>query len=54
MRKGTHKVDFTAEVPQPTRVAFTTRDGEKVRFIAQKPQPTEITFYAHNKGKRQN
>jgi hypothetical protein len=47
-----HKVDFIAEVPQPTKVAFRTRDGENIRFIAMKPQKTEVIFYAKNKAKR--
>lgn len=49
MRKGTHKVDFVAEKPQPTKVQFRTRDGEKVKFTAMKEQPTEVTFWAKNK-----
>jgi hypothetical protein len=48
-RKGTHKVDFIAEKPQPTKVRFTTCDGERVKFIATKDQPTEVTFWAKNK-----
>jgi len=49
MRKRTHLVSFIAEVPQPTKVAFTTRDGQKVRFIAEKPQPTRVRFRAKDK-----
>jgi len=34
MRKNTHKVDFVAEKPRPTKVSFTTRDGEPVKEVA--------------------
>lgn len=44
-------MDFIAEVPQPTKVAFRTKDGEKVQFVAMKEQPTEIKFWAKNKPK---
>lgn len=49
MRKGTHKVDFVAEKPQPTKVSFMTLTGERVRFTAVKEQPIEVTFWAENK-----
>lgn len=52
MRKGTHKVDFIAEVPQPTKVKFKTADGERVSFTAMKPQPTEVRFWAKDHARR--
>ncbi len=42
----TKKVSFVAMKDQPTRVAFTTSDGERVRFTAEKPQLTRVTFRA--------
>jgi len=45
VRKGTHKVSFTAEKPMPTRVSFETKDG-KVSFIATKEQPQKVAFWA--------
>jgi hypothetical protein len=42
----TKKVSFWAMKDQPTKVSFTTSDGERVRFIAGKPQPTKVSFRA--------
>ncbi len=49
MRKDTHKVSFIAEVPQPTKVKFKTKDGEKVDFIAIKDRLKRVKFFAKNK-----
>ncbi len=48
MRKGTHRVSFTAEKPTPTRVSFETKDGEKVSFVATKDKPQKVMFWAKN------
>jgi hypothetical protein len=46
----THKVNFDAHktVKQPTRVSFTTKEGDKVRFTAEKPTkvPVHVSFRA--------
>jgi hypothetical protein len=41
--------DFDAHVTKkvPTRVKFTTRDGEKVRFTAEKPK--QVKTHVHFK-----
>jgi hypothetical protein len=44
-----HRVTFTAEKPQPTRVKFETKDGDFVSFVAEKLQPTKVSFFAKSK-----
>jgi hypothetical protein len=48
VKRGTHKVSFTAEKPRPTKVEFETKDGE-VSFNAKKERPTRVKFWAKNK-----
>jgi hypothetical protein len=50
MKKHTHKVEFNAHKVEkrPTKVSFTTKQGEKVRFTAEKPKevPVHVKFRA--------
>jgi len=47
------RVEFDAHkvVEKPTKVAFTTKSGEKVRFTAEKPTkvPVHVSFKARRK-----
>ena len=53
MKKQTHNVEFNAHKMEkrPTKVSFTTKQGEKVRFKAEKPTevPVHVKFRAKDK-----
>jgi len=53
MRKKTVEFNAHQTVKEPTKVSFTTKDGNRVRFVAEKPTrvPVHVKFRAQDRKK---